>query len=106
MTGKIAFSPEALKQLEDLGTWIGDAAGSRDAERFFHGLLDHIDRVLMFPRAGRPRPDLRPGLRTTTHKKGTLIAYVVDDSRTDTLVTVLGVFHGGQDWGTALREED
>lgn len=60
----------------------------------------------MFPRSGRARDDLRPGLRTMTHKKRTLIAYEVDESSGELVVNVLGVFHGGQNWEAALSTEE
>lgn len=43
-------------------------------------ILDCIDGVLVFPRAGRARDDVRPGMRTTGFRKCTLIAYEVDGS--------------------------
>ena len=59
----------------------------------------------MFPLAGRARADVRPGMRTVTFEKRTLIAYEVDESSGDVVVNVLGVFHGGQDWEAALGED-
>lgn len=44
-------------------------------------------------------------MRTTTYKKRTLIAYAVDGTGDDLVVSIVGVFHGGQDWESALREE-
>jgi toxin ParE1/3/4 len=44
-------------------------------------------------------------MRTTTFKQRTLIAYAVDESSGGLVVNVLGVFHGGQDWDAALRDE-
>jgi toxin ParE1/3/4 len=65
--------------------------------------MDHIDGILAFPRAGRGRDDVRPGMRTTTYRKRTLVAYEVDESPGEVVVNVLGVFHSGQDWETVLR---
>jgi plasmid stabilization system protein ParE len=75
------------------------------AQRFVSAILDCIDGILVFPRAGREPDDVRPGMRTTTFKKRTLIAYEVDESSGELVVNVLGVFHGGQDWEAALRDE-
>jgi hypothetical protein len=44
-------------------------------------------------------------MRTTTYMKRTLIAYEVDQSVDEAVVNVVGVFHGGQDWESALRGE-
>jgi len=68
-------------------------------------ILDHLDGILVFPLAGRARDDVRPGMRTSTFKKKTLVAYEVDESSGDLVVNILGVFHGGQDWEAALGED-
>ena len=44
-----------------------------------------------------------PGLRTSSYKKGVLVAYVVDDRLRN--VTVLGIFFGGQDFESLLEGE-
>ncbi len=98
MTSRIGFTPEAQQQLHDLDEWIAENAGAQTATRFMSALLDHIDEILVFPRAGRPRDDIRPGMRTVNFRKRTLIAYEVDQSSVDVVINVLGVFYGGQDW--------
>jgi toxin ParE1/3/4 len=105
MTGRINYTPEAQQQLHALDDWITQRASREVAQRFVSAILDGIDGLLVFPRAGRSRDDVRPGVRTTTFKKRTLIAYVVDESSGKLVVNVLGVFHGGQDWEAALRDE-
>ena len=68
-------------------------------------ILAHIDGILIFPVARRVRDDVRPGIRTITFKKGTLVAYQVNESSGDLVVNILGVFHGGQDWEASLGED-
>lgn len=68
-------------------------------------ILDHIDGIATFPLAGRARDDVRPGMRTTTFKRRTVIAYLVEEASGQTVITVLGVFHGGQDWERVLSEK-
>jgi toxin ParE1/3/4 len=105
MTGRINYTPEAQQQLNALDDWITEKASPDVAQRFVSAILDCIDGILVFPRAGRARDDVRPGMRTTTLKQRTLIAYDVDESSGELVVNVLGVFHGGQDWEAALRDE-
>lgn len=105
MTGRVTFTPEAQQQLNDLDDWITDKASPDVAQRFVSAIFDFIDRILLFPRAGRTRDDIRPGMRTATFKKRTLFAYEVDESSGELVVNILGVFHGGQDWEAVLREE-
>lgn len=102
MTGRIQYTPEAEQQLNQLDEWITEKASADVARRFISAILDHIDDILVFPLAGRARDDVRPGMRTATFKKRTLIADEVDETSGDVQVNVLGVFHGGQDWEAAL----
>ncbi len=104
MAGRIAYTPEALRNLDDLDAWIAAAAGPTAAERFVTALLDHIESILTFPEAGRARDDVRPGVRTTTYKKRTLIAYEIGGPMDEDTITVLGIFHGGRDWPSAVGE--
>lgn len=103
MTGRIHYTPEAEQQLNDLDDWITEKASADTARRFVRAIMEHIDQILLFPLAGRGRDDVRPGMRTTTFKERTLVAYEVDESSGELVVNILGVFHGGQDCETALR---
>jgi plasmid stabilization system protein ParE len=80
MTGRINYTPEAPQQLNELDDWITNVASAEVARRFVSAILDHIDGILVSPLAGRARDDDRPGLRTSTFKKTTLVAYEVDES--------------------------
>lgn len=106
MTGRIHFTPEARHQLHHLDEWITEKASADTARRFVAAILDHIDGTLLFPLAGRARDDVRPGMRSLTYKKRTLIAYEVDESSGEVVVNILWVFHGGQDWEAALRDDE
>ena len=105
MTGRINYTPEAQQQLNELDDWITKAASAEIAQRFVWAILEHIDGILVFPLVGRARDDVRPGMRTSTYKKKTLVAYEVDESSDELVVNILGVFHGGQDWEAALGED-
>ena len=105
MTGRINFTPEAEGQLNELDDWITKVASADIARRFVSAILDHIEGILVFPLAGRARDDVRPGMRTSTLGKRTLIAYEVDESSGELVVNILGLFHGGQDWEAALGDE-
>lgn len=74
MTGRIQLTPEAERHLNQLDDWITHAANDEIARRYLSEIRRHIDRILLFPLAARSRDDVRPGIRTTTYKKRTLIA--------------------------------
>jgi plasmid stabilization system protein ParE len=104
MTGRINLTPEAERQLNEIDDWIARTANPDIARRFVTAILEHIGGILLFPLAGRARDDVRPGMRTTTYRKRTLVVYDVDESSGEVVVNVLGVFHGGQDWAATLKE--
>jgi toxin ParE1/3/4 len=106
MTGRINLTPEAERQLNEIDDWIASKATADVARRFVTAVLEHIGGILVFPRGGRARDDIRPGMRTTTYKKRTLIAYEVDESSDELVINILGVFHGGQNWAAALSTDD
>lgn len=106
MTGRIQYTTEAQLQLNALDDWITKAASAAIARRFVSAILDHVDGIPVFPLAGRARDDVRPGMPTSSFKKKTLVAYEVDESSGELVVTILGVFHGGQDWKAALVEDE
>ena len=104
MTGRIHYTPEARQHLDELDDWIAGVASADVAQRFVSAVMAHIDGILVFPVAGTARDDVRPGVRTTVYKAKTLIAYEVDEAGGEIVVTVLGVFHGGQDWTTSIKD--
>jgi toxin ParE1/3/4 len=105
LTGRINFTPEAERQLDELDDWITKAASADIAQRFVSALLEHVDGILVFPLAGRTRDDVRAGMRVTTYKKRTVVAYEVDETSGERMVNILGVFHGGQNWEATFGEE-
>lgn len=54
----------------------------------------------MFPERGRKRDDLVPGLRITNYRGSAVIAFPVDTELE--IVSIVGVFYGGQDHETHL----
>ncbi len=104
MTGRINYTPEAEQQLNELDDWVTRTASGEIARRCVSAILDHIDGILVFPLAGRARDDVRPGMRTSTYQRRTLVAYEVDESSGEPVVNVLGIFHGGQDWEAVLGD--
>lgn len=103
VTGRVRYTPEATQQLDDLDEWITKNGSADVARSFVLAIMDHCESILTFPRAGRVRDDVRPGMRTTTYRKRTMIAYEIAESSGGAVVNILGVFHGGQDWETTLR---
>ena len=109
MTGRFIYSPRAERQLNEINEindWITRSASADVAKHFLTAVRAHIESLATFPLAGRAHGDIRAGLRTTTFKKRTVIAYLVDEDSDGRVITVLGVFHGGQDWMRALSAHE
>lgn len=64
--------------------------------------MAYCETLNTFPLRGARRDDIRPGLRVTHYRKRAVIAF---DAGQD-VVTILGVFYGGQDYETALESGD
>jgi plasmid stabilization system protein ParE len=96
----VVFSHEARRQLGDLQLYLSREASPAVAKRYTDALVDTCIGLAMFPHRGTPRPEIRPELRTTHHRGRTTIAYRIVESRKE--VVVLGIFHGGQDYPSAL----
>jgi plasmid stabilization system protein ParE len=106
MNYRVVFSLEAEEQLVALYRYIADAASSEIAERYTESIVNYCDSLKTAPHRGKMRDDIRPGLRVTNYKKRTLIAYAVDENLLDKhegLVSILGVFYGGQDYEKFLE---
>jgi plasmid stabilization system protein ParE len=47
VTGRINFTPEAERQLNELDDWITKVASADIARRFVSAILDHIEGILV-----------------------------------------------------------
>jgi toxin ParE1/3/4 len=101
MACRIVFTPEARDELNRLYAYIAMAADTDIASRFVDGIIDHIATLKEFPKRGTPRDDLRPGLRTLTWRRRVTIAFMVEERD----VVVIGIFYGGRDFESLLKED-
>lgn len=102
MNYRVVFSPRALEQLTELYRYIAAAASPEVASAYTDGIVTYCESLRTFPHRGTLRDDVRPGLRITNYKKRTVIAF---DVETD-LVSIIGIYYGGQDYESRLDEED
>jgi len=101
---EVVFAPEADDHLEELFAYIADRASVLTAERYTATVVATCEDLTRFPHRGVPRDDIRPGLRVTHHKGRTIVAYAIDEP--NLRVTILSVYHGGQDYESKLDLED
>ena len=100
MTYRVAFSPESEEQLAALYRYIAAAASPATAERYVNAIIDYCESLQTSPLRDTRRDDIRPGLRVTNYKGRTVIAFDVDEE----LVSIIGVFYGGQNFEAALQD--
>ncbi|MDO8787283.1 MAG: type II toxin-antitoxin system RelE/ParE family toxin [Sulfuritalea sp.] len=76
------------------------AASPTTAERHVNAIIDYCEGLRTFPLRGTRRDDIRPGLRVTNYMGRAVIAFDVDEE----LVSIIGVFYGGQNFEAALQD--
>jgi toxin ParE1/3/4 len=62
--------------------------------------MDQCESLKTFPMRGSRRDDIRPGLRVFGFRRRVSIAFEV----TGDVVTILGIFYGGQNFQIAFDE--
>jgi acyl-CoA synthetase (AMP-forming)/AMP-acid ligase II len=87
MTGSTA--PGAECQLNEINDWITRSASADVAKRFLIAVRAHIESLSTFPLAGRSHGAIRVGLRNTTFKKRTVVAYLVTEEKGQRVITIL-----------------
>jgi plasmid stabilization system protein ParE len=102
MTYRVVFAPEAVAQMETLFRYIAQAAGADVASRYTNAIVTYCEGLHTFPLRGSRRDDIRPGLRITNYKKRAVIAFTVEGD----VVSVIGVYYGGQDYESVLQWDD
>jgi plasmid stabilization system protein ParE len=101
MSYRVVFTPEAEEQLVALYCYVAEVASPDIAAQYTEAIISYCEDMRVFPHRGTMRDDVRPGLRITHYKKRTVIAFTVEIER----VSIIGVFYGGRDYETVLKDE-
>ncbi|WP_225087479.1 type II toxin-antitoxin system RelE/ParE family toxin [Pectobacterium colocasium] len=104
MDYRVIFAPEAEEQLAALYRYIAKVASPKTALSYTESIVSYCESLELFPERGNQRSDILPGLRVTNHRKRTLIAFMVEKEKK--AVTVLGIWHGGQDYESDLLSDE
>ena len=97
----VQFAPEAQQQLSALYHHISSVASPNIAINYTNAIVTYCESLQEFPLRGTMREDIRPGLRITNFRKRTIVAFTVNDE----VVTVLGIFYGGQNYEADLLRD-
>lgn len=95
----VVFAPEARDDLIALYSWIATKADPDTAKTYIERIEGFCSRFDFAPERGQRRDDIRPGLRVLGFEKRLTIAFVVSDST----VTILRVYFGGQNWEDSFQ---
>lgn len=102
MSYTVNFAPEAQEQLVALEEYIAHASGSPEtASSYVDSVVAYCEGLDIFPERGMKRDDIWPNLSLVGFRRRTTVAFTVDAG----IVTILGVFHGGQDVGAGFYNE-
>ena len=101
-THAVVFTPRAERQLAALYSYIADQSGAARAEKFVGAIVADCRALSTFPQRGAKRDDIRPGLRVMGFARRVSIAFSIGAGTA--VVTIHGVFYGGQDFEPLLRE--
>lgn len=96
---RVTFRREARNQLEDLYFYIAGEGSPAIATRYTDAPLTYCDGLRMFPMRGSAHDKIYPGLRLINWRRRTTIAFLVSTTE----VTIVGVYHGGQDFIAFLQ---
>jgi plasmid stabilization system protein ParE len=100
MMHSVIYSPEAEAQLLALFFHIAAAASPEIAARYTDAIVEQCESLKTFPMRGAQRDDIRPGLCVFGFRRRVSITFEV----TGEVVTILGIFYGGQNFETAFDE--
>ena len=91
----VGFRKRALRDLDHISDTISRARGSRIvAERYRDRIVAACLRIGDAPEAGRPRDDIRPGLRAWTFERRLIIVYQLERDR----VRIVRIVDGRRDY--------
>jgi toxin ParE1/3/4 len=96
---RVIFTPLAERHIDKLHEYITLHSSEERADGYISRIVSFCSGLMTFPLRGRQRDDILPGLRVTGFERRVNIAFVV----TADTVLIQGIFYGGRDYETALR---
>jgi toxin ParE1/3/4 len=91
---RVEFAPEARDDLLALYDWISVKASPQIALGYIERVEAYCNDFDFASERGLARDDIRKGLRIIGFERRLTIAFIVSD----TTVTILRLFYGGQNW--------
>ena len=95
---RVSWRPAARDDLLDLYLYIAERGAPEAALRYAGEIEAFADAIGHFPRSGRARDDIRPGLRMKPFRS-VLVAYEIREDA----VHVLRILHAARDYARLLE---
>jgi toxin ParE1/3/4 len=98
---EIVLSPRALDDLKSNFDFVADSAGIDTATAYDGAIRAACFALADFPRRGRPRDEIGPGLRSVPAARSVTIYYSVGATE----VQIVRVIHARRDTAAAFADE-
>jgi len=98
---RIVFTPRSLEDLKSNFTYVADAAGIDVALAQDARIRAACRSLADFPRRGRGRDEIRPGLRSIPCARAFIVFYAIDENE----VRIIRVLHARREIATAFEDE-
>jgi toxin ParE1/3/4 len=98
----VVFRKRALRDLDEISKKLTRRSGSADvAARYLERILATCSRIGDAPEGGRPREDIRPGLRSWVFEGRMIIVYRLERRR----VRIVRIVDGRRDYSRLLAPD-
>jgi len=92
----VRIEQDALDQIDAVEVFLAPIVGEQVASSYAAKILDFCRGLKLFPSRGLSREDLGSKVNVIGFQRRASVVYTIDDD--EKLVSVVGVFYGGQDW--------
>ena len=100
-THSVDWAEPAVADLRAIFLWATERADRDVALRFVQRIEEVAEKLSDYPRRGRTRDEIRPGLRSIPFERAAIIFYEVCDAR----VQIVRVIDGRRNLAAAFGEE-
>jgi toxin ParE1/3/4 len=97
---KVLLETDAKSDLKSIHRWIVDQGSPKVASAYLRRIQSFIRGLVLASERGLARDDVAPGLRMIPFES-VIVAVLIQEN----IVVVLRVFHGSQDWQSAIEGE-
>lgn len=97
----VVVRPQAERDLIELWRYIAEESTPARADAFLDKLLDKVDVLAGQPGIGRPRDELKPGLRSHPVERYLIFYFQIDEG-----IELVRILHGRRDVDTAFLDEE